>query len=121
MAKEEVYRGTKRRFEIFITDLDGNAQDPDECYVFFEKQGSYGYDSPSPKYACKKTGTTGFWGADIAISESMTLGDWIANFNWYTPLEDWNSSQFAFVVADKRRPWINRDHRTIAPNKQVIE
>lgn len=118
--KEEIKRGTKRWFEVYITDLSGNPQDPDSCYVFFEKQGGYGYDSPSPKYTCSKT-TTGYWGANILISESMTLGDWVANFNWYTPLEGWNSSQFLFTVIEARRPYINRDHRTIAPNTKVIE
>jgi len=120
-VKQKIDRGTKRRFEILITDLDGNPQDPDQCYVFFEKQGMYGYDSPSPTYTCSKTGTTGYWGADIAISESMTLGDWVANFNWYTSLGGWNSSQYTFIIVDTRRPWVNRDHRTIAPNTSVVE
>ena len=119
--KEQIKRGTKRRFEIYITDLAGNAQDPDSCYVFFEKEGSYGYDSPSPRYTCSKTGAVGYWGADIPINNSMTLGDWIANFNWYTAAEGWNSQQINFVIIETRRPYINQDHNTIAPNKKVVE
>ena len=120
-VKEKIDRGTKRRFEIYITDLSGNPQDPDECYVVLFKEGSYAYDSPSPRYACNKTGDTGYWGADIFISESMTLGDWIAEYEWYTPLEGWNTSKFNFIIQDKRRPWINRDPNTIAPNVKVEE
>jgi len=120
-VKEKIDRGTKRRFEVYITDLDSNPQDPNECYVILVKQGSYSYDSPSPRYACKKTGTTGYWGADIRISTSMTLGDWNAEFEWYTPLEGWNGSKFPFTISDARRPYINRDPATIAPNVKVEE
>ena len=121
VVKEKVDRGTKRRFEVDITALDGTTpQDPDECYVTFYKEGMYGYDSPSRRYACHKTGGVGTWGDDIQLSPSMTLGDWVATFEWLL-LGEWNSSNFLFTVQDKRRPWINRDPNTIAPNVRVVE
>lgn len=121
MTKEKVERGVRRRFEVYITDLDGNAQDPDACNIYFEKQGMYGYDSPSKTYACSKTGSTGYWGADIWIPESMTLGDWLAHFEWTKTGQAPNGARFEFTVIDKVRPYINRDPRTIAPNVKVIE
>ena len=117
---DEIERGNKRRFEIYITDLDGNPQDPDSCTVQFFKQGMYGYDSPSAKYPCVKTGTTGYWGADVLISRSMTLGDWLAEFDWILNGES-NGANFRFIIKEARRPYINRDPRTIAPNTKVVE
>lgn len=117
---EKVERGYKRRFEVYITDLDGNAQDPDSCTVQFFKQGMYTYDSPSPKYTCANTGAVGYWGADVFITRSMTLGTWLAEFDWKSN-QDLNGAPFEFIVKESRRPFINRDPRTIAPNVKVVE
>ena len=117
---DKVERGVKRRFEVYITDLSGNAQDPDTCTVQFFKQGMYGYDSPSPKYTCANTGGVGYWGADVLISRSMTLGTWLAEFDW-DKNGDKNGANFEFIVKEARRPFINRDPRTIAPNVKVVE
>lgn len=121
VIKEKIDRGTKRRFETYITALDGTTpQDPDECYVTLYKQGMYTYDSPSQRYTCRKTGDVGTWGTDIRLSSSMTLGDWVATFEWVLA-GDWNSSNFLFTIKDIKRPWINRDPDTIAPNVKVVE
>ncbi|GAH84389.1 unnamed protein product, partial [marine sediment metagenome] len=40
---QKVTRGTLKRFEVYITDLEGNPQDPDMCVVSLIKQGEYGY------------------------------------------------------------------------------
>lgn len=114
---EKVTRGTRKRFEVYITDLAGNAQDPDECEVILVKQGEYSYDSPKGPYACSKVGNTGYWGADVALSSSMTTGNWIAQFSWITlGVED--GAQFGFIVEDKIRPFINKIG--IRPNVEVV-
>lgn len=114
---DEVTRGTRKRFEIYITDLAGNAQNPDTCEVTLIKQGEYSYDSPRGSYSCSQTGGTGYWGADLTLSDSMTLGNWIAKFDWKIgSVED--SAQFEFIVVDKIRPFINRPN--IRPNVQIV-
>ena len=118
---EKVERGVRRRFEVYITDLAGNPQDPDSCTVQFFKQGMYTYDSPSPKYTCANTGDVGYWGADVLISRSMTLGNWLAEFDWIKAGQEPNGANFLFIVEESRRPFINRDPRTIAPNVKVVE
>jgi len=119
---DKVTRGTRKRFEIYITDLGGSAQNPDTCVVYLIKQGEYGYDSPKGPYTCENTsppGEEGYWGADIDLSASMTLGNWIAHFNWTrTGVED--SGFFGFIVEDKIRPWINKPASTIPPNVEVV-
>ena len=118
--KERVDRGFVRRFEVYITGLNGETQDPDECYCQLFKQGMYTYDSPTKKFTCNKVGDRGYWGADIPLPSSLTLGDWLAKFTWRKE-SDWNGSQFLFTVIDQRRPYINRDPDTIAPNTKVVE
>ena len=123
MAKEIVYRGENkpRRFEVYITSLDGETpQDPDSCTVQFFKVGTYGYDSPSPKYTCSKVGTTGYWGADVALSNSMTLGDWLAEYEWVVGGVT-NGAGFEFTVKEARRPYIHKDPNLIAPTVKVEE
>ena len=116
---DKVTRGTRKRFEIYITDLAGNAQNPDRCVVYLIKQGQYGYDSPKGPYTCKLTGDTGYWGADVFLSESMTLGNWIAHFVWDAGgVRD--TDFFAFIVQDKVRPWVNRRAGAIPPNVEVV-
>lgn len=117
MAKEEVSRGTRKRFEVYITDLADNAQDPDSCIVLLEKSGEYSYDSPRGPYTCSKTGTTGYWGADVNLSDSMTLGDWTAKFTWLIGTV-YDGEDFEFTVIDKRRPFISQ--RDAAPNVEVV-
>jgi len=116
---QKITRGTLKRFEVYITDLEGNAQDPDTCEVTLIKQGEYGYDSPKGPYACSKTGNTGYWGADVYLSESMTLGNWVAHFDWLADsVED--SAYFDFIVVDKIRPYISRYGPGIRPNVEVV-
>jgi len=106
LTADEVTRGTRKTFTVYITDLDGNPQDPDSCTVTFVKAGEYGYDSPRGPYTCSKVGTTGYWGADVLLRDTMTLGDWVAVYAWYVSgVKD--GDEFPFIVVDKRRPWIN--------------
>lgn len=120
MAKEGVTRGTRKRFETYITDLDGNGQDPDSgsCKVAFTKSGEYTYDSPQGPFACKSTGAVGWWGYDWYMPDSITLGDWIARFTW-TVNEVPDAEDFLFTIVDLDRPWLNR--RKVAPATQVVE
>ena len=116
---DKVYRGTRKRFEVYITDLEGKAQDPDTCEVYLIKQGEYGYDSPKGPYVCTKVGTRGYWGADVDLSASMTLGNWIADFDWVAGgVAD--GAFFGFIVADAVRPYINRRASAIPPNTEVV-
>lgn len=113
---QKVTRGTLKRFEVYITDLEGNPQDPDSCVVALIKQGEYGYDSPKGPYACSER-ITGYWYADIPLSDSMTLGNWVAHFDWEkNGVED--SDYFDFIVIDKIRPYINKTN--IPPNVAVV-
>ena len=121
---DKVYRGTRRRFEVYITDLatPPNPQDPDTCVVYLIKQGEYGYDSPKGPYVCENKsppGEMGYWGADIDLSASMTLGNWIADFDWVAGgIAD--GVFFGFIVADKVRPFINKQASTITPNIEIV-
>jgi len=113
---QKVTRGTLKRFEVYITDLEGNPQDPDMCVVRLIKQGEYGYDSPKGPYTCSER-TTGYWYADVPLSDSMTLGNWVANFDWEkSGVED--AAYFDFIVVDKVRPYINRPR--LRPNVEVV-
>lgn len=119
MAKTKVNRGTRKRFEIFITDLNGNGQDPDAgtCELTFVKSGEYGYDSPRGPYECRKTGDTGYWGADIYLPSSMTLGDWVVRYTWQVGGVD-DAEDFEFTLGDADRPYISRTN--LAPNVKVV-
>lgn len=110
VVKEEVIRGSSKRFQTTITDLSGNPQDPDDdtCYVRLEKVGSYDYGSPTEWYPCKSVppGTDGIFGADIWLPIYMTLGDYLARFKWeMTLLEtttvDYDSFPFTIIRRDK--------------------
>lgn len=117
--KETVSRGTRKRFETYITDLNGNGQDPDvgSCHVTFTKSGEYGYDSSRGPFPCKSTGDVGWWGYDFFIPDSITLGDWVARFSWTVAgLPD--GEPFEFTIVDKERPYINRG--AVAPNVKVV-
>ena len=115
---QKVTRGTLKRFEVYITDLEGNAQDPDPdiCDVKLIKQGEYSYDSPKGPYTCSKR-VTGYWYADVALSSSMTLGNWVANFTWVTKAGK-DAAYFDFIVVDMVRPYINQTN--IPPNVEVV-
>lgn len=117
MAKEEIARGTTKLFEVYITDKDGNPQDPDTCYLKFVKGGEYSYDSPRGPFSCSKVGTTGYWGIEVLLSESITLGDWIAHFYWYVS-GVYGAEKFPFIIVDKVRPYLSKS--PIAPNVKVI-
>lgn len=113
---QKVTRGTLKRFEVYITDLEGNPQDPDICVVRLVKQGEYGYDSPKGPYACSKR-ITGYWYADVPLSGSMTLGSWVAHFDWEKDdVED--SAYFNFIVVDMVRPYINQPN--LPPNVKIV-
>lgn len=115
---QKVTRGTLKRFEVYITDLEGNPQDPDTCVVKLIKQGEYGYDSPKGPYTCSER-TTGYWYADVALSASMTLGNWVANFEWEKDrVED--AAYFDFIVVDMVRPYISKYGPGIRPNVEVV-
>jgi hypothetical protein len=106
LAKEEVSRGTRKRFYTTITDLAGTPVDPTQCQLRLEKVGVYTYDSPTQWYECSKVGTTGQYGADIWLTESMTLGDWIARFRWRVG-SVWDGEGFEFTVIRKDKPYDN--------------
>jgi hypothetical protein len=106
LVKEEVERGTRKRFQTTITNLAGTPTDPSECYVRLEKVG-YNYSQPPTQwYTCSKVGTTGVWGADISIPDSLTLGDYLARFYWLISGTPDNDS-FEFVLIRKDKPWVN--------------
>jgi hypothetical protein len=106
LVKEEVERGTRKRFQTTITNLSGVATDPDECYVRLEKVG-YNYSQPPTQwYTCSKVGGTGVWGADISIPDSLTLGDYVARFYWSSGGHLDNDS-FEFVLIRKDQPWVS--------------
>lgn len=108
MTKQEIIRGSRKRFQTTITDLDGNPQDPDAgtCYVRLEKVGGYDYDSPTQWYQCSNVGGTGVYGADVWLPESLTLGDWVARFTWkINGVDDYDSFEFTLVRKDK--PWVH--------------
>jgi len=113
---QKVTRGTLKRFEVYITDLEGNAQDPDTCVVKLIKQGEYGYDSPKGPYACSER-ITGYWYADVPLSDSMTLGNWVANFEWENE-GIWDAAYFDFIVVDMVRPYINQTN--LPPNVGIV-
>lgn len=104
MVKEKVERGTRKRFQTTITNLAGTATDPASCQVRFEKVGYRSYKDHSQWYACSKVGTTGVWGADISIPDSMTLGDWVARFYWIIAGVGDNDS-FEFTLIRRDRPY----------------
>ena len=115
---QKVTRGTLKRFEVYITDLEGSPQYPDTCKVSLIKQGEYGYDSPKGPYTCSR-GALGYMYADAALSPSMTLGNWVANFEWEKDgIED--AAYFDFIVVDKVRPYISKYGPGIRPNVEVV-
>jgi len=108
-VKEEVIRGSRKRFETTITDLWGNPENPDAgtAVVRLEKVGGYRFDSPSRWYPCVSVGGIGEFGADIWLQNSLTLGDWIARFRWeIAGALDYDS--FEFVLIRKDQPWVNK-------------
>ncbi len=108
VVKESFIRGSRKRFETTITDLSGNAQNPDAntCFVRLEKGGIYNPDS-TPWHACSAVGATGEFGADIWLQNSLTLGDWVARFKWeISGVVDMDS--FEFVLIRKDQPWVNK-------------
>lgn len=107
VLKEKAYRGTRRLFEVIITDLDGNPQDPDSCQVIFQKIGEYSYDSPRGPFTCAKTGSTGYWGYHWSIPDSITLGDWVARFEW-SVLDAPGDTEMFFTLRDYIRPYLNQ-------------
>uniref|UniRef100_A0A6M3MBJ7 Uncharacterized protein n=1 Tax=viral metagenome TaxID=1070528 RepID=A0A6M3MBJ7_9ZZZZ len=118
LGKQEIARGTRKQFEVYITDTSGSAQDPDSCSVSLVKTGEYSYDSPQGPYTCAKTGETGYWGAVVQLSDSITLGDWVARFTWIVSGVS-NDEDFPFVIIDKVRPYINQ--YPLPPNVKVVE
>jgi len=115
---QKVTRGTLKRFEVYITDLGGSPQYPDTgtCGVKLIKQGEYGYDSPKGPYTCSE-GALGYMHADVALSPSMTLGNWVANFTWETS-EGEDGAYFDFIVVDMVRPYISRPD--LPPNVGIV-
>ena len=109
MVKEKVNRGTRRTFRVSITDNDGNLQNPDAdtCKVSFHKTGEYFYDSPRGPFECTQISNPGVYGYDWLIPETITLGDWVARFQWkVSDVIDY--AEFEFIIEDKRRPWLNK-------------
>jgi len=80
----EAPRGTRKRFTVFVTNLAGVAEDPDTCTCLLRKQGTNRGDSPKGPYPCSLVGDAGSgeYAADVNLSPSMTLGDWVATFTW---------------------------------------
>ena len=118
---QKITRGTLKRFEVYITDLGGEEQDPEGgCEVTLIKQGEYSYDSPKGPYTCEnKSAVKGFWAADVYLSRSMTLGNWVAHFSWRAIVggpED--SAYFNFIVVDMVRPYINQIN--LPPNVGIV-
>lgn len=107
--KEKAYRGTRRLFEVYITDLNGNPQDPDSCTVLMEKVGEYSYDSPRGPFTCNKTGSTGYWGYEWSLPESITLGDWVAKFGW-SASGNLGDAEMFFIIMDYKRPYIHKPY-----------
>ena len=119
VIKEAVERGTRKRFQTTVTNLSGDATDPDTgtCYVRLEKTGSYDDGSPTEWYLCISVGTMGQWylctnvgaagtmgvfAADIWLENYMTLGDWLARFKWEIDgVEDVDSFPFTIIRRDK--------------------
>ncbi|GAG39091.1 unnamed protein product, partial [marine sediment metagenome] len=56
----------------------------------------------------------GYMYADIALSSSMTLGSWVANFEWKNAVDVWDAAYFDFIVVDMVRPYINQPN--LPPN-----
>lgn len=115
VVKEAFIRGSRKRFQTTITALNGSPEDPDEtapgsgiyvCFVRLEKTGEYNYDSPTAWHRCVSVapGTAGVFGADIWLSNSMTLGDWLARFKWEI-LGDPDSDAFEFTLIRKDKPY----------------
>jgi len=104
LAKTRVTRGTRKRFDVLITDQDGNPQNPDSCSVMLIKEGMRQDDSPIGPATCANVGDIGEWGASFNLSETMTLGDWVARFTWYVAgIQD--GEDFEFVVEDLVHPY----------------
>jgi hypothetical protein len=73
--------------------------------------GSYDDGSPTIWYPCTKKGGDGVFGADVWLTNSWTLGDYVARFKWEitvdgTPIEDVDSFPFTIIRRDK--PYDNR-------------
>jgi len=118
VLKQKVYRGTRRIFEVYITDSDGNPQDPDSCTVTFEKIGEYCYDSPRGPFTCSKTGSTGYWGYEWKVPESITLGDWVGKFEWKIAGNPAGDGEMFFIIQDYGRPFTNKPY--LPCNSEVI-
>jgi len=113
VVKESIERGTRKRFQMTITDLGGTPQDPNTgtCFVRLEKVGSYDYGSPTEWYLCSKVGGDGVFGADVWLNNYMTLGDWNTRFKWEmgVPPDDYlDDDSFPFTVIRRDKPYDNR-------------
>lgn len=106
--KQEFIRGSRKRFQTTITALSGAPEDPDTdtCFVRLEKGGTYNPDS-TPWHLCSPVGTTGEFGADIWLQNSLTLGDWVARFKWEIDGDE-DMDSFEFVLKRKDQPWVNK-------------
>ena len=108
MSTPEFNRGERRRFQTTIKDLSGNEQNPDTgtCILYLRKQGGEAttYDSPRGPFACSQVGGTGIYGADVWIPTTITLGNWIAEFQWEISGEE-NRGHFVFILIDKQQPY----------------
>ncbi len=109
VIKEAVERGTRKRFQTTITDLGGTAQDPEAgtCFVRLEKVGSYDDGSPTIWYPCIKVGGDGVFGADIWLTNSMTLGDYVTRFRWVMDGAS-DVDSFPFTIIRRDKPYDNR-------------
>ena len=110
MTKEAIIRGSRKRFQTTITDLEGNPQDPYVCYVRLEKVGVYTYGSPTVWYECTIVGgDSGVVYADIWLNNSLTLGDWLARFKWSMVEDgDLDYDAFYFTLIRKDKPWVSK-------------
>jgi hypothetical protein len=115
---QKVTRGTLKRFEVYITTLEEPPTPgyPDSCDVRLIKQGEYSYDSPKGPYTCSER-APGYWGANVALSASMTLGNWVANFEWKKDGVT-DAAYFDFIVVDMVRPYINQTN--LPPNVKIV-
>ena len=108
MSTPEFNRGERKRFQTTIQDLSGNPQNPDAgtCVVTLKKQGGEVTtdDSPRGPFACSQVGSTGVFGADVWIPSTITLGNWIVEFQWeISGLED--RGHFVIIIVDKQQPY----------------
>ena len=108
MSTPEFNRAERKRFQTTIKDLSGTAQNPDAdtCVLYLKKQGGEArtYDNPRGPFPCSQVGGVGVFGADVWIPETITLGNWIAEFQWKT-LGKENRGHFTFIIVDSQQPY----------------